>query len=150
MTLFMSTHINKVDTKGRVSVPAQFRAAVVGEAFQGVVLLRSNVHAAIDGYPLSYMEEISRRLDNMDILSSPLDSVAAMIFGDAMQFPFDGDGRITLPKELLEFAGITDFAAFMGIGKKFQIWSPEKAVQRKEEARHHVRESGLTLPKVAA
>ena len=69
MTLFLSTHINKVDKKGRVSVPAQFRAELAAETFQGVVLFRSNVHPALEGFAWSHMQEIANRLDNFDIYS---------------------------------------------------------------------------------
>ena len=56
-----------------------------------------------------------------------------MIFGDAKRFPFDSTGRIVLTEKLLQHAGITDSAVFVGKGRKFQIWNPENWA--KEEAR---------------
>ena len=147
MTLFLSTHINKVDKKGRVSVPSQFRAELAGQSFQGIVLFRSHVHPALEGFPWSYMEEMSRRLDNFDMFSSAQDDLATSIFGDSIQLAFDGDGRIVLPVEVMEFSGIVERAAFVGLGTKFQIWDPDLLEKRKEEARRAVREKELTLPK---
>ena len=147
MTLFLSTHLNKVDKKGRVSVPAQFRAELASESYQGVVLFRSNVHPALEGFAWSHMAEISKRLDNFDMFSEDQDDLATTLFGEAVQVPFDGDGRIVLPVELMEFAGIVERASFVGLGGKFQIWDPELLNKRREDARRAVREKNLTLPK---
>ena len=150
MTLFLSTHINKVDKKGRVSVPAQFRAELATETFQGVVLFRSNVHPALEGFAWSYMQEIANRLDNFDMFSEEQDDLATTLFGEAVQVPFDGEGRIVLPVELMEFSGIVEKTAFVGLGGKFQMWDPDILAKRREEARRSVREKGLTLPKGVA
>lgn len=150
MALFLSTHINKVDKKGRVSVPAQFRAELAGESFQGVVLFRSHVHAALEGFAWSYMEEISRRLENFDLFSAEQDDLATTVFGETVQLPFDGDGRIVLPVDLMEFSGIGERVAFVGLGNKFQMWDPDILSKRREEARRNVRDKGLTLPRGGA
>lgn len=147
MALFLSTHINKVDKKGRVSVPSQFRAELNAEQYQGVVLFRSNTQPALEGFSWSYMQEISRRLENFDLFSEDQDDLAMTMFGDSVQLAFDGEGRIVLPVELMEFSGIVEKAAFVGLGNKFQIWDADILAKRREEARRNVRDKGLTLPK---
>lgn len=147
MTLFLSTHLNKVDKKGRVSVPAQFRAELSAETFQGIVVFRSNVHPALEGFAYSYMQEMASRLDNFDMFSEEQDDMATTLFGEAVQLPFDGDGRIVLPHDLVEFAGLDDGAAFVGLGGKFQIWNPKLLEKRRDEARRNVRDKNMTLPK---
>ncbi len=147
MALFLSTYVNKVDKKGRVSVPAPFRAALSGQAFQGIVLFRSHTHACLEGFGMDTMEELSSRLDHFDLFSAEQDDMATTIFGDAVQLPFDGDGRVILSAELMEAARIVGAAAFVGMGSKFQIWSPEGFEARRVEAREEIRVTGLTLPK---
>ena len=147
MALFLSTHVNKVDKKCRVSVPASFRAALTGQAFQGVVLFRSHAHAALEGFPFSYMEELSQRLDRFDLFSEAQDDLATAVFADAVQLPIDTDGRIILPPALMEHAGISESAAFVGLGTKFQIWEPVALEARRTEARQQVKAKGLTIPK---
>lgn len=147
MTLFLSTFVNKVDRKGRVSVPATFRAALADQPFQGIVLFRSSVHVCLEGFGWAAMEDLSRRLDAYDVFSSEQDDLATAIFGEAVQLPFDGDGRVILPQHLQDFAGIGDRVAFVGLGRKFQLWQPETLEARREEARREVKEKGLTLPK---
>lgn len=146
MALFLSTYVNRVDRKGRVSVPASFRAALSGQAFQGVVLFRSSNHSCLEGFGQSAMEELSERLDRFDLFSAEQDDLATAIFGEAVQLPFDGDGRVVLPADMIAFAGLEEQAAFAGLGRKFQIWSPAHLEKRKTQAREHVKSGGLTLP----
>lgn len=147
MTLFLSTYTNKVDRKGRVSVPASFRTALAGESFQGIVLFRSSAHECLEGFAHSAMEELSARLDHFDLFSAEQDDIATAVFGEAVQLPFDGDGRIILPSDLLEFACLGEGASFVGMGRKFQVWNPASFERRKENARKAVQDNGLTLPK---
>jgi len=147
MALFLSTFENKIDRKGRVSVPAGFRAALAGQSYQGVVLFKSSAHPCLEGVDFTTMEELSGRLDAYDFLSEAQDDLATTIFGEAVQLPIDGEGRIILPPELTAFAGLDDRAAFVGMGRKFQIWSPAVFAARRDEARARVKQNGLTVPR---
>jgi MraZ protein len=146
MALFLSTYINKIDRKGRVSVPAPFRAALSDQTFQGIVLFRSHSHVCLEGFGWATMEEIGGRLDKFALFSDEQDDLATTIFGEAVQLPFDGEGRVVLPQDLVSFAGIGESAAFVGMGRKFQIWSPEAYEKRRGSARDSVKKKGLTLP----
>lgn len=146
MALFLSTHTNKVDAKGRVSVPAGFRATLSDQSFQGVVLIPSNKFAALEGFGMNMMQEISSRLDRFDLFSDEQDDLAAAIFASATPLSFDDTGRIGIPKELLAHAGITDNAVFVGLGNKFQIWEPQAFSKRRESAMQQVQANGLTIP----
>ncbi len=147
MALFLSTHENKIDKKGRVSVPAPFRAELSDESFQGVVLFRSNVHSCLEGFAWSYMQEIGKRLDDFDLFSAEQDDLATSIFGTAVQLSMDGEGRIILPQDLIGFASLEEKVSFVGMGAKFQIWSPSDFESRRETARQAVQSKGMTIPK---
>lgn len=148
MGLFLSTTINKVDKKGRVSVPSSFRSALAHENFQGVVLFQSYKHPAIEGVGMAAMESIAQRMDdNFAFFSDDMDELATVLFGDSIQLAFDGDGRITLPQTLMDAVDIHDQAAFVGLGQKFQIWNPEKFEMQKNKSRQSVIDKKVTLPK---
>jgi len=135
MALFLSTHTNKVDAKGRVSVPAVFRAALTQDAFQGVVLIPSRRIPVLEGFGMGMMQSLSERFDRFDLFSendTDLESMA--FFGDAVPITFDETGRVGLSKELLAHAGITDAAVFVGLGTKFQIWEPKAFEKRRKES----------------
>lgn len=146
MALFLSTYLNKIDKKGRVSVPAPFRNALASQEFQGIVVFKSSKHQALEGFGWDRMTEMSDRLDQFNMFSNEQDDLASLIFGESRQLPFDGDGRILLPKDLIEFCGIDEYASFVGMGKKFQIWAPDLLENRLNAARKEVQDKGLTLP----
>jgi len=148
MALFLSSHVNKLDKKGRISVPSSFRAELDQELFQGVVLFKSNVHKCLEGFTWSYMNEISARLDNFNLFSSEQDDLATSIFGSAVKLSVDGNGRIVLPSDLIEFAGLNEKATFVGMGTKFQIWETNELKSRQQKARQSVQDNALTIPKV--
>tara|TARA_R110000787_G_scaffold52564_1_gene123760 strand:+ start:380 stop:853 length:474 start_codon:yes stop_codon:yes gene_type:complete len=132
---FISTYENKVDRKGRVSVPAAFRASLGNEPYQGVIAYQSLIDPAIEGIGRSTLDELNRRrldqsLDGGDFAQTLLgrsdDGLVETIMSLANELPFDGEGRIILPPRLCEHAGIEDRATFVGRGTRFQIWGPDR------------------------
>jgi MraZ protein len=147
VAVFIGTFENKVDRKGRVSVPAQFRQALAGQSFQGIVAFRSYRAAAIEACGIDFMERLNDGMSSsMDLFSDAHDDLAATIFADSQQLPFDGDGRIILPALFGGHADISERAAFVGMGPIFQIWEPEALEAHKDAARARARSQGLTLP----
>ena len=92
------------------------------------------------------MEEISRRLEHFDLFSDEQDDLATTIFGDSVHLQFDGEGRVMLPQDLIAHANLGEQVTFVGLGKKFQIWSPASFSERKKAAQETVRERRLTVP----
>ena len=86
MSLFLSSYENRLDTKGRISVPASFRASLAGENFSGVVLYRSFTNNCIEGLSMSRMEQMATAADKMGVFDSELDDLSAMLFADARPF----------------------------------------------------------------
>ncbi len=125
MSLFLSTFENKVDVKGRVSLPAQFRNVLQEEGQSYVVLYESSINKCIEGCSLARIEELSKKIDDLDPFSDEQDAFSAIILGGSAQLQFDKDGRILLPKNLMEFANITSSATFIGKGQIFEIWQPD-------------------------
>ncbi|MBT3535067.1 MAG: division/cell wall cluster transcriptional repressor MraZ [Rhodospirillaceae bacterium] len=126
MALFLSRFDNKVDKKGRVSVPASFRADLTSDAFAGVVAFPSpGSNGAVDGCDIERMKQLSEGIDNFNPFSNDYGDFATVILTKSHRLPFDTEGRIILPPPLLEHAGITDMATFAGRGATFQIWAPE-------------------------
>lgn len=135
MALFLSTYVNKIDKKGRVSVPARFRSVLAENGFDSVVLFPTVNGDAIDGCGMDVMEKLLEKIGSFDPLSEDRESFADALMPDALELSFDGDGRITIPTDMLEDAGIDGECAFVGRGDSFQIWQPEAFTARKKEAR---------------
>ena len=145
--------MNKVDRKGRVSVPAPFRNALSEAAYQGVIVYLSLADNAIDAFGRTLLENLNqRRLDKTmadgDFEQALLgtDNMIDTIMAMAHELPFDGEGRILLPPTLAKTVGIKDRAAFVGRGTRFQIWAPDMFEEHQRKAvislRARLRENG--------
>ncbi|MGD9639308.1 MAG: division/cell wall cluster transcriptional repressor MraZ [Alphaproteobacteria bacterium] len=130
-TLFLGTTLNKVDAKGRVSLPADFRS-LLKDQNTVIVAYRSFASSCIEGCTAETMEKLAVEIENShDFFSEEQDDLTNLTFGDAQEFNFDSTGRILLTEKLLKHAQISDKAVFVGKGRKFQIWNPE-AWEREE------------------
>ena len=135
MALFLSTFQNKIDKKGRVSVPASFRAVVSKEDFNGVISYASFINPCVEACGLSRMEKISRRIEELDIFSEERDAFATAILGGSMQLAFDSEGRISIPEILMVQASLTENALFIGKGETFEIWEPKAFAEHSIKSR---------------
>ena len=144
MTRFTSTVVNKVDKKGRVSVPATFRAAL-DHLGGNVIYLRPDEGAGcLEGLSEAFMSDIERRLDALDINSDEREAFEQEYFGASHRLVVDQEGRVLLPRELIEFAGVNEQASFVGLNTRFQVWNADRlAAHRKNNAN---RLKGKTLP----
>jgi MraZ protein len=136
MTTFLSTFEYKVDTKGRVSVPSQYRDSLKSENksdFSGAILYQSIKNGCIEGSDMNRIQKMSEIIDEMEDTPEK-DVYAQVILGGASQLPFDSDGRIVLPENLRRFAEITDRAVFIGKGQVFEIWEPKKFEEHNKKA----------------
>lgn len=149
MELFFSTFVNKVDRKGRVSVPATFRAAVADQSFPGIVVFPSFKYEALEASGIKRMEEMTTRQATLDEFSDEHENIG-MLFATSQALPFDTEGRIVLPEALAEYAHISDAAAFVGLGKSFQIWEPNRLADHQASVRERARQQGTRLPPPAA
>ena len=141
MALFLSRFDNKVDKKGRVSVPASFRADLTSDAFAGVVAFPSPVNGgALDACDLGRMKSLAEGIDSLNPFSDEFGDLATAILTKSHRLPFDSEGRIILPQQLLQHAGITTMATFAGRGATFQIWAPEAYEAYEREATSRARE----------
>jgi len=135
MTHFLGTHLNKLDAKGRVSIPASFRAALRAElSGPSIVLRRSHILPCIDVWPLPMLQKAAARLEQLDPLSPEHDELAARVYGDSYPTEPDKEGRIVVPERYLAHATISEQVAVTGRGLYFQLWEPSAGEQRLAQA----------------
>ncbi len=142
MDRFVSTFINKIDAKGRVSVPAPFRAVLErdGYAGGGIYCYPSLDAPALDAGGQRLADNIDRLLDGLPDYSDERDELSVALYGDVHTLVIDQDGRIVLPETLRTHAGISTHVAFVGLGQKFQMWEPQRFEARRASAREKVRD----------
>ncbi len=143
--LFISTYVNKIDGKGRVSVPALFRQALGDEIKDGIIVYRSFNRNALEGCAYSHLAELQERLDELGEYSDEYENLVS-IFSDTRALQLDPEGRITIPPKLLEYAGIDDSVAFVGRGRSFQLWDPKAYETYNDAVRERVVKNATSLP----
>ncbi len=144
--MFIGTFENKIDRKGRVSVPHTFRQAIGAQAFNGIVVFESYRANAIEACGYDFLERINDGIETLNLFSTEQDDLATTILGSSQPLAFDSEGRVVMPAELLEQTGISDRAAFVGKGALFQIWEPAALRAHMAEARARAKAEGRSLP----
>ena len=122
--MFLSTYENRIDKKGRVSVPATFRSYVSNLGYNGVICFPSFNNQSIEAWPQYRIEKISNSIDALNPFEEKKDFFATSILSESINLQFDSEGRISLSSKLLKHAKIKNSMLFVGQGKTFQIWEP--------------------------
>jgi len=144
--VFLSTYVNKVDRKGRVSVPATFRSTLATQGQPNLVLAFPSMRLlAIECAGSDRMQEMRERLDTLEQSPEEHENLA-QLFADAYPQTIDGEGRVILPEGLKEYAKITADVAFVGQGAMFQLWDPALYAEHRAAVRDRARRQGTTLP----
>ena len=122
--MFLSTYENRIDKKGRVSVPAPFRSYLSNLGYNGVICFPSFNNQSIEAWPQERIEKISNSIDALNPFDEKKDFFATSILSESINLQFDSEGRISLTSKLLKHAKIKNSMLFVGQGKTFQIWEP--------------------------
>ena len=143
--LFLSTYHNRIDKKGRVSIPASFRTVLLSQDFPGVVTYGSPINPCIEACGMARIAKINQRIEQLDPYSDERDAFATTIFGESVQLAFDGEGRVMLPDQLIEKAKFKDHVTIVGKGEIFELWEPKTFEAYAARARELVREKRFQL-----
>ena len=123
--MFLSTHENKMDKKGRVSVPANFRSHLNSVGYNGFIAYPSFNHPALEACSQDRIEKLSNTIDSLNPFEEKRDFFATSILSESENLQFDTEGRVSLSNKLLKHAKIKNSILFVGLGKTFQIWEPK-------------------------
>lgn len=126
MDRFLSSAVNRIDAKGRVSVPAHFRSVVLSRGYQELYAIRQLDVPALDVGGLDLLDRYEQRIALEDPFLQTADDLSFFVHGDGAFLKFDQDGRITVTDFIREHTGISTDVAFVGRGSFFQMWEPER------------------------
>ena len=139
MDRFVSHYMLRLDAKGRVSIPASFRAVLGRDGFEGLYCYPTLDRPALDAGGNALLAEIEALIARFAPYSEEREQFAAALYGTSEVLKIDGEGRVTLTEPLKTHAGIADAIAFAGLGHKFQIWEPGRFRAELAEATKKVR-----------
>ena len=135
--MFLSTYENKLDKKGRVSVPATFRSYLTSMGYNGFISYPSFNHSALEACSQDRIEKLSNTIDSLNPFEEKRDYFATSVLSESINLQFDTEGRVSFTEKLLNHAKIKNNILFVGLGKTFQVWEPKlfekfKVVARKK------------------
>jgi MraZ protein len=133
--MFLSSYENKLDKKGRVSVPASFRSHLSSIGYNGFVAYPSFNHEALEACSEDRIEKLSNTIDSLNPFEEKRDYFATSVLSESLSLQFDSEGRVLITDKLLDHAKIKNSILFVGLGKTFQIWDPKSFEKFKIVAR---------------
>jgi MraZ protein len=122
---FLSHFVHRFDAKGRISIPAPFRAVLMKDGFEGLFTSPALEAPAQDCGGKALLMEIDALLDSLPPYSGARDAFATALLGAAEILKMDAEGRVVIDERTKARLGLDGEAVFVGQGHKFQIWRPE-------------------------
>jgi MraZ protein len=140
MDEFVSTFTNRLDAKGRVSIPASFRSVLMVDGFDGLYCCPTLDRQAVDAGGNRFRATIGSSLANFQPFSEDHEYLSTTLIGESEILKIDQDGRVVLSEALRAHAGISEKVTFVGQGYKFQLWEPSRFGAYREEAKNRLRD----------
>ena len=119
--MFLGEHEHTVDDKGRMAIPAKFRAGLA----EGLVVTRGFDQNLLV-YPMSIWRELAARINALPMSQPATRNLRRLLFSGAADLELDKQGRILLPANLREYAGIAADAVVTGMDSFIEIWSKDR------------------------
>ena len=120
-----------LDAKGRMVIPNRYREQIAERA-QGQLVVTVDRDQCLLLYPLPDWEQIERKLMSLPSLQAQARRLQRLMVGHATDLALDGHGRLLLPAELREFAGLERHAMLIGQGNRFELWDEKRWNERRD------------------
>lgn len=136
---FLGSHVNKIDGKGRIAAPADFRRALEGDPIRGFYCLPSLRGPFLEcggGDLIAFFKELISELPPFD---EDREELEAHLLGEARALSFDTEGRVVIPEPLRAHARLSERVLFQGRGETFWIMAADGAEQRLADGRDRAR-----------
>jgi len=147
---FRGRHSVSMDSKGRVSVPAPFRSRIDSRLGEPALILTLHMSdACLRIYPLAEWERIEATADSLADGDPDVDAYKRHFIGSARECELDRQGRILIPPEYREYAGLKGSVVFIGLGSKMEVWdkdsfqSSTEVVDRKNVMQSVIAKGGI-------
>ena len=134
-----------LDVKGRIVVPARYRASLQGDQ-ACVVLTIDTEEKCLLLYPMAIWEEIEAKLAALPAFDPQARRIQRLLIGHATETELDSHGRLLLPPLLRDYAGLNRRVVMVGQGKKFELWDEEHWQSRRQRWLEEESMKGAVLP----
>lgn len=119
--MFTGEYRHAIDAKGRVAVPARFRAELAAGAF-----VSRWIDSCLAIFPRPEWDKFASRVAELPFSDAGARVFSRFVFSGAFEFVLDAQGRLVLPPALREFAGLNDEVVVVGSREHIELWEPGK------------------------
>lgn len=119
--MFLGEFEHTIDDKGRVAVPARFRE----EVREGLVVTRGFDHC-LQVFPRPTWQTLAQRISALSLGNPEVRNLRRLLFSGAAEVDIDRQGRILIPQNLREYAGLVEQVVIAGLDTYFEIWNQER------------------------
>ena len=130
--MFLGEDVHQIDSKGRLTLPARFRA----ELARGVVVTRG-LDKCLFVYPVEQWQKLADKINGLPLTQRNARNLARLFYSGASRCVPDKQGRILLAPYLREFAGVDGETVIVGLYTRLEIWSPERWREIRSEVEEH-------------
>lgn len=125
MAFFKGQETYSIDTKGRVNIPVKMRKSLSPDANDTFAITRG-LDKCITAYPIDEWKKYEEKFANLNQYDEKNRYFLRMLLMWSEEVALDGQQRISLPRKLLDFAGIEGKAMIVGMGDHIEFWNPEE------------------------
>ncbi len=134
MNRFLSNATKKIDSKGRVSVPASFRSVLTRLDIKDLYAIQDFVFPAITVGGPDLLDRYERSITQADPFSPDANDMSLLIHGGGIFLKLDGEGRLSVTDFIKDYTGISDQITFVGRSDHFQLWDPVQYEEKRRDA----------------
>ncbi len=120
--MFAGHFVNSLDSKGRVSIPSNFRQVLLEKGFNSIVLT-NHPDGCLYAYPPDEWRNILEKISKLPQSKKEVKAFQRFVISSAVECPIDKQGRILIPQYQREYAKIAKEVLFAGVGSRIEIWS---------------------------
>ena len=135
MDRFLSNATNRIDAKGRVSVPASFRSVLAERGIQELYCLQDFIFPAISIGGPDLLDRYERQIASVDPFSPEENRMSLLVHGGGVFMRLDAEGRLMVTDFIRDFTGISTEVTFVGRSDHFQLWQPQAFHEAQTAAR---------------
>ena len=143
MSRFLSSATNRIDAKGRVSVPATFRNVLASLGVEDLYCFQDFHFPAINVGGPDMLARFERQLDGLDPFSLEANRISLIVHGGGMFMRLDAEGRLSVTDFIRSHTGVVGEITFVGRSDYFQLWRPEDFSAAQRAAREELGKRGL-------
>jgi MraZ protein len=138
-TSFLGSHVNRIDAKGRVAAPADFRRALDGDPIRGFYCLPSLRGPYLECGGGDFILHFKKMIRQLEPFDEDRDALEEHLMGQIRSLPFDTEGRVVIPEPLRQHARLVERVLFQGRGETFLVATADGADDRLAATRERAR-----------